>query len=190
MGAMVSQITSFIIAYSTVYSGTNQRKHQSSASLALVRGIHRWPVNSPHKGPVTRKMFTFDDVIMSSVITGFHPHKKDRLGVNKLLKKEKAVDLRPHNDHVTVTRATKIAFLISSHDCLHLNPTLSSFQRHPMVCWWSNSEFNTYGWQGVRESVASSIYQQIRIDFRIISPHFRFDGGNGNFFCNNRDTFR
>ena len=41
-----------------------QRKHQSSASLAFVRWIHRWPVNSPHKGPVTRKMFPFDDVIM------------------------------------------------------------------------------------------------------------------------------
>ena len=40
------------------------KKHQSSASLALVRGIHRWPVYSPHKGPVTRKMFPFDDVIM------------------------------------------------------------------------------------------------------------------------------
>ena len=44
--------------------GTDQRKHQSSALLAFVRGIHRWPVNSPHKGPVTRKMFPFDDVIM------------------------------------------------------------------------------------------------------------------------------
>ena len=31
-----------------------------------MRGIHRWPVISPHKGPVTRKMFPFDDVIMSS----------------------------------------------------------------------------------------------------------------------------
>ena len=39
-------------------------KHQSSASLAFVRGIHRWPVNSPHKGPLTRKFFPFDDVIM------------------------------------------------------------------------------------------------------------------------------
>ena len=46
-------------------SGTDQRKHQSSASLAFVRGIHRRPVNSPHKWPVTRKMFPFDDVIMS-----------------------------------------------------------------------------------------------------------------------------
>ena len=64
MCAMASQITSLTIVYSTVYSGANQRKHQSSASLALVRGIHRSPVNSPHKGPVTRKMFTFDDVIM------------------------------------------------------------------------------------------------------------------------------
>ena len=42
----------------------DQRKHQSSASLAFVRGIHRWPVNSPHKRPVTRKMFPFDDIIM------------------------------------------------------------------------------------------------------------------------------
>ena len=64
MGAMASQITSIYIVYSTFYSGAHQRKHQSSASLAFVRGIHRWPVNSPHKWPVTRKPFTFDDVIM------------------------------------------------------------------------------------------------------------------------------
>ena len=48
----------------TVYSGGDQRKHQSSASLAFVRGIHRWPLNSSHKCPVTLKMFPFDDVIM------------------------------------------------------------------------------------------------------------------------------
>ena len=64
ISAMSFQITSFTIVYSTVYSGADQRKHQSSATLAFVRGIHRWPVNSPHKGPVTRKMFPFDDVIM------------------------------------------------------------------------------------------------------------------------------
>ena len=62
MSMMAPQITGLMIVYSTVYSGTDQRKHQSSASLAFVRGIHRWPVNSPHKGPVTRKMFPFDDV--------------------------------------------------------------------------------------------------------------------------------
>ena len=60
MGAIASQITSLTIINSTVYSGTDQRKHQSSASLAFVW----WPVNSPHKWPVTRKMFPFDDVIM------------------------------------------------------------------------------------------------------------------------------
>ena len=64
MSAMASQVTSLTIVYSTVYSSTDQRKHQSSASLAFVRGIHWWPVNSPHKGPVARKMFPFDDVIM------------------------------------------------------------------------------------------------------------------------------
>ena len=64
MMAIASQITSLTIVYSAVYSGAHQRKHQSSASLAFVWGIHRGPVNSPHKWPVTRKMFPFDDVIM------------------------------------------------------------------------------------------------------------------------------
>ena len=64
MGAIVSQITSLTIVYSTVYLDADQRKHQSAASLAFVWGIHRGPVNSPHKWPVTRKMFPFDDVIM------------------------------------------------------------------------------------------------------------------------------
>ena len=64
MGAMASQIPSLTIVYSTVYSGADQIEHQSSASLAFVWGIHRGPVNSPHKWPVTRKMFPFDDVIV------------------------------------------------------------------------------------------------------------------------------
>ena len=64
MGAMASQITSLTIFYSTAYSDADQRKHRSSASLAFVRGIHRGPMNSPHKWPVTRKIFPFHDVIM------------------------------------------------------------------------------------------------------------------------------
>ena len=66
MGAIASQIISLTMVYSIVYSGSDQRKHQSPASLAFVMGIHRGPVNSPHKGPVTRKIFPFDDVIMKS----------------------------------------------------------------------------------------------------------------------------
>ena len=66
MSTMASQITtSLTIVYSIVYSGVDQRKHESSASLAFVRGIHRSPVNSPHRGPVARKMFPFDDVMMT-----------------------------------------------------------------------------------------------------------------------------
>ena len=64
MTTMASQITSLTIVYSTVYSGAYQRKHQSSASLAFARGIHRRPANSPHKWPITRKMFPCDGVIM------------------------------------------------------------------------------------------------------------------------------
>ena len=67
MSAMGSQITSLTIVYSTVHSsGADQRKHQSSVPLVFVRGIHPWPMNSPHKGPVMRKMFPFDDVIMNT----------------------------------------------------------------------------------------------------------------------------
>ena len=68
MNVMASQITSLKIGYSTVYSGAYQRKYQSSASLAFVMGIHRWPMNSPHKGPVTRKMFPFYDAIIKGPV--------------------------------------------------------------------------------------------------------------------------
>ena len=64
MSTMASQITSLAIIFSIVYSGANQRKHQGSASLAFVWGIHRPPVNFPYKGPVTREVFPFGDVIM------------------------------------------------------------------------------------------------------------------------------
>ena len=69
MGAMASQITSLTIGYSTVYSDADQRKHQSSASPAFVRGIQRGPVNSPPKWPVTRKMFPFHDVIKRTFVS-------------------------------------------------------------------------------------------------------------------------
>ena len=95
MSAMASQITSPTIVYPTVNSGTAQTKHQSSASLFFLRGIHQWTVNSPQKlmasnaknvsirwchhviclwpvnslqkGPVTRKKFPLDDVIMHKI---------------------------------------------------------------------------------------------------------------------------
>ena len=69
MTTVASQITSLTVVYTIGYSGADQRKHQSSASLAIVQGIHRRPVNSPHKWPVTRKMFPFHDVIMKTLWT-------------------------------------------------------------------------------------------------------------------------
>ena len=67
MGAMASLITSLTSVYPTVHSGADQIKHQSSASLAFVWEIHRISVNSPHKWPVMRKLFPFDDVIMDEI---------------------------------------------------------------------------------------------------------------------------
>ena len=81
MSAIASQITGVPIVYLTGYSGANQRKHQSSMPLAFVRGIHRWPVNSPHKGPVTPKMFPFDDVIMLQPIGTDGENGWNQLGV-------------------------------------------------------------------------------------------------------------
>ena len=65
MGAIASQITSLTIVFSTVYSDADQRKHQNPTSLAFVRGIHRRPGTFQHKWPGKRKMFPFDDVIMT-----------------------------------------------------------------------------------------------------------------------------
>ena len=72
---MASQITSLTIVYSTVYSGADQRKYQSS----FVRGLHRGPMNSPQKWPVARKMFPFDDVIM--LIDKEQPHSKYNISI-------------------------------------------------------------------------------------------------------------
>ena len=78
MGTVASQITSLTIVYSTVNSDADQRKHQSSASLAFVRGIHLGLVNSPHKWPVTQKMFPFDNVIKTRTSSmGNELHQKD-----------------------------------------------------------------------------------------------------------------
>ena len=72
MGVMSSPNISLTIVCSTVYSGAVQRLHQSSASLVFVRGFQPWLVNSPHKCPVTQKMFPIDDVIMKLSIGHSH----------------------------------------------------------------------------------------------------------------------
>ena len=65
MSAMASPITGLSIVHPTVCSGV-ERKQQSSVSLAFVGGINQSPVNSAHKGPVTRQLCPFDDVIMGT----------------------------------------------------------------------------------------------------------------------------
>ena len=81
MSAMASQVTGAPIVYWTICSGADQRKHQSSASLAFVWGIHRSPMNSPHKckGPVKRKMFLWRlhalfslfSTVIQTLVTGY-----------------------------------------------------------------------------------------------------------------------
>ena len=63
MGAIASLITILTIVYSTVYSDADKKTSKLRVT-GLGVGNHRGSVNSPHKWPVTRKMFPFDDVIM------------------------------------------------------------------------------------------------------------------------------
>ena len=76
MGAMASQITSLTIVYWNVYSGADQRRHQCSASLAFVRGIHRWPVNSPPQRANNAEIFSiwWRHHVISWFMLSFHQY--------------------------------------------------------------------------------------------------------------------
>ena len=80
MTTVASHIISPTVVYSTVYSGADEIKHQSFASLAFVRGIHR----NRNKGPVTRKMFPFDDFIMNEAqLVSYVQTRCDRMAFKK-----------------------------------------------------------------------------------------------------------
>ena len=74
MTTMASQITSLTVVYSIVYSGADQRKHQSSASLAFVRGIHRSTGEFPVQRASNAENVSIDDVIMCITFCKYHSH--------------------------------------------------------------------------------------------------------------------
>ena len=78
MSVMAFQIAGVYIVCLTVCWGAGQRKRQSSASLAPVRGIHRWPVDSPHEGAVTRKMSTEYVMCLFGMCVGDIKHAEPR----------------------------------------------------------------------------------------------------------------
>ena len=121
INAMASQITSLAIVYLTVNSGTDQRKHQSSAWLAFVRGIHRWTVNSPQKRSVTRKLFPFDDVIME--------HRKQCQSLGDLTTLNLLQNFRCITFGVNWAWASSTLFL-SSDTIKNLQGTVPSFGIH------------------------------------------------------------
>ena len=134
MSTMASQITSLTIVYSTVYSCVFQRKHQISASLAFVRGIHRSPVNSPHKGPVTRKMFPFDDVIMSTSERGTHANPSCFLSIClPFAMSFYPTALHRHNNADVTQSPGTMPFLIAFPP---VNIFVSDIERVIVVCLW------------------------------------------------------
>ena len=138
MIAMASKITSLAIVYSTVCSSYDQRKHQSPASLAFVRGIHRWPVNSPHKGPVTRKMFPFNEVIMETL---FHIELYDT--IQQAIKRPSQViniSLRGSNIyyHNIYIYYNKDIYLYAQHCECHAKKGEEVLIEHPFRHFWMN----------------------------------------------------
>ena len=73
MSTMACQNTVSRLFTQSFIQGADQRKHPSFVSLAFVRGIRWWVVNSLHKGPVTRKMFPFNDIIMAWTFLNLNP---------------------------------------------------------------------------------------------------------------------
>ena len=121
MGAIASQITSLTIVYSTVYSGADQRKHQSSGALAFVRGIHRGPVNSLHKWPVTQKMFPFDDFIIISMKTPSYQYRNFH-GKDEMASHQFYLDKRnPNNqkEDLNINKVIFLTFCVITKRCFH-----------------------------------------------------------------------
>ena len=67
---VISNYRSFDCLFHSV-CGPTSKKHPSQALLAFLRGVHRWPVTSPHKGPVRRKKLPFADAIMKWCLTSW-----------------------------------------------------------------------------------------------------------------------
>ena len=157
MGTMTPQITSLTIVYSTVYSGADQRKHQSSASLAFVWGIHRAPVNSPHKWPVTRKMFPFDDVIMNAAygwVTGWRHFKWKRFPRYWPFVRGIIVGFRSQKQ---VRRSFDVFF------DLRLNKRLSRQSQPPLI--WAAAHYNgaVMGQNVISVAYALSLWYNYRV---------------------------
>ena len=143
MSTIASQITSLTIVYSTVYSDADQRKHQSSASLAFVWGIHRGPVNSPHKWPVTRKMFPFEDVIMWCWIEDMSQSADSR---------EKSIHAGIVSLFMNYAIPRKQLFSINFLSIYKLCTSDFCFQQHTYIYWHismviNSTRFLLTGWQ-------------------------------------------
>ena len=144
MSMMASQIISVSIVFATICSGADQRKHQSSVSLAFVKGIQRSSVDSPQKGPVTWKIFPFDDVIMKSInsssvidnsntiLWAGHVHHRNSTGYTESIVQKKAYQQ-------TLKSATIFCHISSAmlNNSLIQEKVFEIFQH--CACWWPST---------------------------------------------------
>ena len=107
MRSIASQVTGVSMVCSTVCLGAVQRNLKNSASLAFVRGIHRWPVDSPHKEPVTGKMFAFDDVIMRCYVVFWFSISQFYLYLSGLLNWHNVIIRLPSDSEGTINNMGK-----------------------------------------------------------------------------------
>ena len=139
MNSMASQITTLMIIYSTFYSGADQLKHQSSASLAFGWGIHQWPMNSPHKGPISQKMFPFDDVIMPQKSVNCMRHVYCAFGyiwyLHLILFCIRSQSPHESNENITLSRSNMASWW-GNHGCF-------TIQYLAGLLWWQIRMFSS-----------------------------------------------
>ena len=132
MDPMASHINGVSVVYQNVCSNGDQRKHQSSVSLAFVSGTHRSPVNSPHIEPVTRKMFPFDDVIM--VVGCSYRTTSTR---SDQINKDELLSIRPATQRISYTSDHTFGHS-TSIEAYRANKMSDIISRYPQGWkWWS-----------------------------------------------------
>ena len=130
----------------------------------FVRGNHPWPVDSPHKGPVTRKKFPFHDVFMLCFFFVAKWFCKDLI-------------LQPMKDHSRKTHNDYVTKLTRSVDKYPGNP-FATLRAHPSHPAGGTQLFCTYGVIALRKRPRREQRKQRVADLLSSIEHCLFNGSN------------
>ena len=143
MSTMASQITSLTIVYSTVYSRRRSQKHQSSASLSFVRGIHWWLVNSLLKGPVSSLVLYVGNPLVTS---GFPTQRAGNMEYTSMSWCPLGQCNYITGTIVVSLKEMKYAYLLESFNQPRINIALTAIKLHCMDGTCLSLQMTVLGW--------------------------------------------